>query len=90
MDDYLANCVFIDKAAFHINMKRIVAWSRVGTRTEVVLPKTWAKTTIILGATSAVGVINIKVRRPRALSQNKKGKQEMACLLVELKAEVAL
>lgn len=67
--DYLSHCVFIDQAAFHINMKRTVAWSRGGSRAEAVLPKTRAKTTTILGAIPSVGIINVKVRRPRALAQ---------------------
>jgi hypothetical protein len=67
-------CLFIEEAAFHINMERSVAWSKVGTRAEVVSPKTRAKTTTILGAVCFVGVINVKVRRPRALIQNKKKK----------------
>jgi hypothetical protein len=33
--DYLSNCVFIDEAAFHTNMKRTVAWSKIGNRAEV-------------------------------------------------------
>lgn len=41
--DYMSNCVFIDEAAFHINMKRSVAWSKVGTRAVVKVPKTRAK-----------------------------------------------
>ncbi|KAG1474854.1 hypothetical protein G6F56_000093 [Rhizopus delemar] len=51
--DYMSNCVFIDEAAFHINIKRTFAWSKVGTRAVVKVPKTRAKTTTILGATSA-------------------------------------
>ncbi|KAG1266388.1 hypothetical protein G6F65_014071 [Rhizopus arrhizus] len=58
--DYLSNCIFIDEAAFHINMKRTVAWSKIGSRAEVVIPKTRAKTTTILGAISPYGVINVK------------------------------
>ena len=72
--DYLSNCIFIDEAAFHINMKRTVAWSKIGSRAEVVIPKTKAKTTTILGAISPYGVINVKVRKPRAVNQNKKRK----------------
>jgi hypothetical protein len=72
---YLSNCVFIDEAAFHVNMKRTVAWSKVGTRTEVVLSKTREKSTTILGAICAIiGVINVKIKRLRALLQNKKRK----------------
>ncbi|CEP20029.1 hypothetical protein [Parasitella parasitica] len=69
--DYLSNCVFIDEAAFHINMKRSVAWSKVGTRAVVKVPKTRAKAITILGATSAFGVVNIKVRQPRVMPASK-------------------
>lgn len=51
--DYISNCVFIDEAVFQINMKRTFAWSKVGARAVVKEPKTRAKTTTILGATSA-------------------------------------
>jgi hypothetical protein len=57
--DYTSNCVFIDETACHINMKRPIAWSKVGTRAVVKIPKTRAKTTTILGATCAFGVVNI-------------------------------
>ncbi|KAG1142638.1 hypothetical protein G6F38_007600 [Rhizopus arrhizus] len=72
--DYLSNCIFIDEAAFHIDMKRTVAWSKIGSCAEVVIPKTRAKTTTILGAISPYGVINVKVRKPRAVNKNKKRK----------------
>jgi hypothetical protein len=49
--DYTSNCVFIDEAAFHINMKRTFAWSKKGERAVVKTPKTRAQTTAILGAT---------------------------------------
>ncbi|KAG1316441.1 hypothetical protein G6F62_013496 [Rhizopus arrhizus] len=41
-------------------MKRSVAWSKKGSRAVVVVPKTRAKTTTILGAISPYGVVNIK------------------------------
>ncbi|KAG2190898.1 hypothetical protein INT47_003580 [Mucor saturninus] len=50
--DYMSNCVFIDESAFHINLKRTMAWSERGSRAEVIVPQTRAKTTTILGATT--------------------------------------
>ncbi|KAG1357376.1 hypothetical protein G6F62_001669 [Rhizopus arrhizus] len=70
--DYLSNCIFIDEAAFHIDMKRNVALSKIGSRAKLVMPKARAKTTTILGAISPYGVINVKVRRLRVVNQNKK------------------
>ncbi|KAG1255894.1 hypothetical protein G6F68_010039 [Rhizopus microsporus] len=72
--DFTSNCIFIDEAAFHVNMKRSVAWSKKGSRAVVVVPKTRAKTTTILGAISPYGVVNIKVRRPKAPIPSKKRK----------------
>ena len=70
----MSNCVFIDGAAFHINMKRFFVWSEVGNRTVVKVPKTRAKTTTILGATSPYGLVNIKARRPQVVPVSKKRK----------------
>lgn len=43
-------------------------------RAEIVVPKTRAKITTILGAISAAGIISIKVRLPKAPIQRKKRK----------------
>jgi transposase len=72
--DFTSNCVFIDVAAFHINLKRNFSWSKEGSRAVVKVPRTRAKTTTILGAISPFGVMNISVRRPRALGPSKKRK----------------
>lgn len=72
--DYMSNCVFVDEAAFHINMKRSFAWSKKGTRAVVQVPKTRARTTTILGAVSSLGVVNMRVKRPKAVAPQKKRK----------------
>ena len=72
--DFTSNCIFIDKAAFHINLKRNLSWSKEGSRTVVKVPRTRTKTTIILGTISPFGVVNISVRRPLALAPSKKRK----------------
>jgi transposase len=71
--DYSSNCVFIDESAFHINLKRSYARSKKGTPAIVKVPKTRAKTTTIMGAISAKGVVKVSVRLPKA-SANKKRK----------------
>ncbi|KAG1051641.1 hypothetical protein G6F43_006164 [Rhizopus delemar] len=48
--DFTSNCVFIDEAAFHINLKRSFSWSKEGSRAVVKEPRTRAKTIPILGA----------------------------------------
>ncbi|KAG1446454.1 hypothetical protein G6F56_009566 [Rhizopus delemar] len=71
---FTSNCLFIDEAAFHINLRRYYPWSKEGDRAIVKVPKTRAKTTTILDAISPFGVVNISVRRPRALALLKKRK----------------
>ncbi|KAG2191662.1 hypothetical protein INT47_008600 [Mucor saturninus] len=71
--DYQSNCVFIDEAAFHVNLKRTMAWSKKGERAIVETPITRAQTTTILGAISPHGIINVKVRRPyQSVSKKRK------------------
>ena len=72
--DFESNCVFIDKATFHINMKRSMAWSKKGERAVVVTPKTRAKSTIVIGAISPYGVVNIKVKSLKVTEPSKKRK----------------
>lgn len=72
--DFLSNCVFIDEAAFHINIKRNYAWSQKGTRAVVIVPKTRARTITILGAISSFGVVNIQVKLPKVIAASKKRK----------------
>ncbi|KAG1207763.1 hypothetical protein G6F35_010953 [Rhizopus arrhizus] len=72
--DFTSNCVFIDEAAFHINLKRNFSWSKEGSRAAVKVPRTRPKTTTILGAISPFGIVNISVRCPRALDSSKKRK----------------
>lgn len=72
--DFTSNCVFIDEAAFHINMKRNYAWSGKGKRAVVNVPKTRAKTTTIIEAISSFGIVNVKVKLPRVTEPSKKRK----------------
>lgn len=58
--DYMTNCIFVDEVAFHINMKRSMAWPKKGTRAVTVVPKTRARMTTILGAISPLGVVNME------------------------------
>jgi hypothetical protein len=73
--NYATNCVFIDEAAFHINLKRGFSWSKKGTRSIVEVPKTRAKTTTIMGVVSAHRAVKVSVRLLKALPPNKKRKK---------------
>ncbi|KAG1283946.1 hypothetical protein G6F66_010795 [Rhizopus arrhizus] len=72
--DFTRNCFFLDESAFHINLKRSMAWSRKGTPAVVTVPKTRATTMTILGAISADGLIKCSLRLPQ-LPYNKKRKR---------------
>ncbi|CEP13859.1 hypothetical protein [Parasitella parasitica] len=61
-----------NEAAFHINLKRSMAWPKKGTRAEVVVPETRARTTTNLGAISPFGVVNVQLRRPTIPSKKRR------------------
>ncbi|KAI9273465.1 hypothetical protein EDC94DRAFT_510803, partial [Helicostylum pulchrum] len=60
------NCVFVDEAGFNMNMRGLTARSAKGTPAAVVAPTTRAISHTILGAVSALGVVNLEVRVPIA------------------------
>jgi transposase len=70
--DFTKNCVFLDESAFHINMKRSMAWSKKGSPAVVKVPKTRAQTTTILGAISAAGLIKCSLRLPQPPANKKR------------------
>ncbi|KAG1443306.1 hypothetical protein G6F56_010721 [Rhizopus delemar] len=72
--DFTRNCVFLDESAFHINLKRSMAWSKKGILVVATVPKTRATTTTILGAISAEGLIKCCLRLPQP-QPNKKRKR---------------
>ena len=71
----LTNCLFLDESAFHINIKRTRAWSTVGTPAVVTVPITRSKTTTVLGAISASGLIKVSVRIFRPNKKRKAGQE---------------
>ncbi|KAG1179640.1 hypothetical protein G6F71_000853 [Rhizopus microsporus] len=73
--DFTTNCVFLDESAFHINLKRGMAWSKKGTPAIVTIPTTKANATSILGAISAAGLINVSLRVPKRIKKRKLGRE---------------
>lgn len=63
--DFSKNCVFIDEASFHINMKASRAWAPRGQIAVVTNPTTKAPTHTITGAISSVDVVNLSIRVPK-------------------------
>ncbi|KAL1936709.1 hypothetical protein VTP01DRAFT_843 [Rhizomucor pusillus] len=70
--DFRSNCVFLDESAFHINMKRSMAWSKKGSPAVVTVPKTRAQTTTNLGAISASGLVKCSLRLPEPPAKKRK------------------
>ncbi|KAL1930688.1 hypothetical protein VTP01DRAFT_10850 [Rhizomucor pusillus] len=70
--DFRTNCVFLDEFAFHVNMKRSMAWSKKGSPAAVTVPKTRAQTTTILGAISASGLVKCSLRLPQPPAKKRK------------------
>jgi hypothetical protein len=62
--DYLSNCVFVDESAFDINMRPPTGRSAKGSPVTVETPATKAVTHTILGAISAMRVVNIEIQVP--------------------------
>ncbi|KAG0776658.1 hypothetical protein G6F22_012420 [Rhizopus arrhizus] len=76
--DFTTNCAFLDESAFHINLKRGMAWSKKGTPVIVTVPTTKANTTSILGAISATSLINVSLRVPKRIKKRKLGSETNA------------
>lgn len=66
--NYPTNCVYLDKLAFDINMKRSRVLSKKGTRAIVTRPTARANTTSILGA----GLITVGVKKKQDLLKREK------------------
>ncbi|KAI7899554.1 uncharacterized protein BX663DRAFT_563725 [Cokeromyces recurvatus] len=59
--DFTTNCVFLDESAFHINLKRGMAWSKKSAPAIATVPTTKANASSILGGISANGLINVSL-----------------------------
>lgn len=72
--DYLKDCVFIDEAAFHYNLKRSQGWARKGKIPVVETPSTRAQSKTVLGAICFKGIVQLTLRKPFTLAERKKRK----------------
>jgi hypothetical protein len=64
--DYMSNCIFVNESAFDINMRPATGRSTKGTPAVVTTPSARAVSHTILGAISALGVVNIEIRLPNS------------------------
>ncbi|CEG79839.1 hypothetical protein RMATCC62417_14255 [Rhizopus microsporus] len=63
---------WIHESAFHINMKRSMAWSKKGSPAMVKVPKTRAQTATILGAISVADLVKCSLRLPQSPANKKR------------------
>lgn len=68
---FLQNCVFIDESGFNINMRPSYAWSARGTPAIVTTPSTKTVSHTVLGAISAMGIIDMELRVPSPSKKRK-------------------
>jgi hypothetical protein len=69
--NYLKNCIFVGESGFDINMRRSRGWSPWGSKTIIETPSTKATSHSVLGAISADGVVNLKLRESGNLKRRK-------------------
>ena len=60
--NYLKNCIFVDESGFDINMRRSRGWSKRGTQAVVTTPSARGVSHTVIGAISAIGVVNLSMR----------------------------
>lgn len=80
--DFSKNCVFVDESGFNINLKSSRAWAPKGKKAVVATPVTKAPSHSIIGAISAIGVVNISMRVPKAPPKIRKiqgGRKKKGC-----------
>ncbi|KAG1169111.1 hypothetical protein G6F36_012123 [Rhizopus arrhizus] len=62
--DFTRNCVFMDEASFHINMRFNYGRSAAGTRAHVKTEKTRSPSHTIIGAIHSSSVLFVQLRKP--------------------------
>lgn len=78
--DWHNNCIFIDEAGFNMHIRRNFGRSKRGVPTKVVVPSNRGITVTIIGAICEKRVIDLTLRKPKAVQKsktsNKKRKRE--------------
>jgi transposase len=78
--NWFGNCVFIDEAGFNMHIRRNFGRSKRGLPAKIVLPSNRGITITIIGAICEKGVIDLTLRKPKAVQKkgasNKKRKRD--------------
>jgi hypothetical protein len=69
--DYLSNCIFVDESGFDINMRRSCGWSKRGTEAVITTPSARGVFHTVIGAISAIGVVNLSMRESGNVKRRK-------------------
>jgi hypothetical protein len=69
--DFTKNCVFIDEARFHINMRNNWARPKKGSPAIVKRPTTRAITHTIIGAIHSSSVVHVEMKKPPPRKEKK-------------------
>ena len=74
--DYTENCVFIDKAGFHINMRSNWARSKSGSIAVVKQPKTKSPSHTVIGAIHSSAVMHVVMKKPPPRKETEAAKKK--------------
>ncbi|KAG1446980.1 hypothetical protein G6F46_011592 [Rhizopus delemar] len=74
--DFTKNCIFIDEAGFHINMRNNWARSKSGGSAIVKQPKTRAQSHTIIGAIHSSSVVHVVIRKPPPRKETQAAKKK--------------
>ncbi|KAG2209421.1 hypothetical protein INT47_008263 [Mucor saturninus] len=69
--DYLNNYIFVDESGFDINMRRSRGWSQRGTEAIITTPSARGVSHTVIGAISAIGVVNLSMRESGNVKRRK-------------------
>lgn len=81
---FTKNCVFIDEARFHLNLRNHWARADTGTPAIVKTTKTKAPSHMIIGAIHASSVIHVQIKKP-ALKKKRKLQSNKAFICKKIK-----
>jgi hypothetical protein len=74
--NFTRNCIFVDEAGFHINMRNNWARSKKGSTAVVKQPKTRVTSHTIIGAIHSSIIIHVAVRKPPPRKETQAAKKK--------------
>lgn len=74
--DFTRNCIFIDGAGFHINLRNNWARPKKGSTAVVKQPKTRATSHTIMGAIHSSSIIHVAIRKPLPRKETQTAKKK--------------